>query len=331
MKGGDFRPDPTQRFITLTPGNTNSAFAQSELQYAAYVEQVFELGRWDFRTGMRYDYDGFSDENYVSPRIGANYRISPTTRLSVTAGTFYQSPRFLDRAADPANSALENEKTNHMSLGINRRIGSNWDVLVETYYQQLRDLVTDPDAVTGLAANNGEGTSYGLDVVVNRRLDNGWSANAVYSYNDATLDDNDGSGEYDAPFNHEHLLSIGANWEINNRWLASFRWKYSTGRPRGDFIIHEDVLRDDGGPLRYSQEFITNNTMRWDDYHQLDLRVDYRRPLGPVDLIAFVDVLNVYGSATSDEREFNPVTGEFKVDDGEPTPLIGLRVEKTWK
>ena len=328
---GDFRPDPTQRFITLTPDNTNSAFAESELQYAAYVEQVFELGRWDFRTGMRYDYDGFSDENYVSPRIGANYRISPTTRLSVTAGTFYQSPRFLDRAADPANSALENEKTNHMSLGINRRIGSNWDVLVETYYQQLRDLVTDPDAVTGLAANNGEGTSYGLDVVVNRRLDNGWSANAVYSYNDATLDDNDGNGEYDAPFNHEHLLSIGANWEINNRWLASFRWKYSTGRPRGDFIIHEDVLRDDGGPLRYSQEFITNNTMRWDDYHQLDIRVDYRRPLGPVDLIAFVDVLNVYGSATSDEREFNPVTGEFKVDDGEPTPLIGLRVEKTWK
>lgn len=327
----DFRPDPAQRFIVLTPADTNSSFARNELQYAAYVEQVFEASRWDFRTGVRYDHDGFSEDDYVSPRIAANYSISPTARISFTAGTFYQSPRFLDRAADPVNFGLTNERTNHVSLGVNRQFGSNWDVLVEAYYQQLRDLVTEPDAVTGLATNNGEGTSYGLDLVVNRAFDNGWSANAVYSYNNATLDDNDGNGKYDAPFNYEHLLSIGATWEINERWLAGFRWKYATGRPRDDFIVHDDVLAGIGGPLRFSQEFISNGTLRWDDFHQLNVRVDYRRPLGPVDFIAFLDVLNVYAASPPDEREFNPVTGELKRDDGEATPLIGIRFEKTWQ
>lgn len=327
----DFRPDPNQRYIVLTPGNTNSAFARSELQYAAYAEQLFEAGKWDIRTGLRYDYDGFSDDGYLSPRLSANYRFSPMTRLSMTAGTFYQSPRFLDRAADPGNFNLANEKTNHVSVGVNRRIGKNWDVLAEAYYQQLRDLVTESDAVTGLAANNGEGKSYGLDVVVNRRFADGWSANAVYSYNEATLDDNDGNGEYDAPFNYEHLFSIGAKWEISERWLVGFRWKYATGRPRDDFIINEDVLADIGGPLRFSEESISNGTLRWDDYHQLNIRADYRRPLGPVDFIAFIDVLNVYSSPPSDEREFNSVTGELQEDDEGATPLIGIRFEKTWR
>ncbi len=326
----DFRPDPTQRYIVLTPANTNAEFSRSELQYAAYAEQVFSAGQWDFRTGLRYEYDGFSDDGYVSPRFNASRQLSPTMRIALTAGTFYQSPRFLDRAADPSNFELANEQTNHVSLGINRRFGSNWDILVEAYYQQLDDLVTERDAVTGRATNNGDGTSYGLDVVLNRRFADGWSGNAVYSYNDATLDDNDGSGEYDAPFNHEHIFTIGAKWELSERWLLGFRWKYATGRPRDDFIIYDDVLADIGGPLRFSQENITNGTLRWSDYHQLNARVDYRRPIGLVDFIAFLDVLNVYGSSPSDQRDFNSATGELKKDDEGATPLIGIRIEKTW-
>ncbi len=109
-----------------------------------------------------------------------------------------------------------------------------------------------------------------------------------------------------------------------------FRWKYVTGRPRDDFIIYDDVLAGIGGPLRFSQENISKGTLRWDDFNLLNARVDYRRPLGPVDFIGFLDVLNVLGSSTSDEREFNSATGELTIDDGETTPLIGIRFEKAW-
>ena len=326
----DFRPDPAQRYIVLTPANTDAAFSRSELQYAAYVEQVFAAGQWDIRTGLRYEYDGFSDDSYVSPRLSASYRLSPTTRLALTAGTYYQSPRFLDRAADASNATLANEKTNHVSVGINRELGKDWNVRAEAYYQQLSDLVTESDFVSGLTTNNGEGTSYGLDVVVDRKFVNGWSGNVVYSYNNATLDDNDGNGEYDAPFNYEHLLSVGAKWQINDNILWAFRWKYATGRPRDGFVIYDDVLAGIGGPLRYSQEFVSNGTLRWRDFHQLNVRADYRYPIGPVDLIGFIDIINVYGAPASDQREFNAATGELQKDDDGPTPLIGIRFEKTW-
>ncbi len=326
----DFRPDPTQNYIVLTPADTDSRFSGNETQYAAYANQVFEVGDWTLRAGVRYDHDGFSDEGYVSPRLAANYTINPRARLSMTAGTFYQSPRFFDRAADAGNTALKNEKSDQVSLGYNRTFGRNWNLLVEGYYQRLSDLVVAGDEVTGQATNAGEGTSQGFDVVVKRRFANGWSGDATYLFNDATLDDNDGNGDYDADFNHEQIFSLGSRWEISERWQIGWRWKYVTGRPWDAFIIHEDVLADLGGPLRFSQESITNNTLRWDDYHTLNARVDYRTPLGPFDVVAFLDVLNVFGGSTTDEQEFNSVTGTAVVDDGEALPFIGLRIEKTW-
>ena len=327
---GDFRPTPAQRFIVLTPDETNSAFARHERQYTAYAEQLFERGDWHLRTGLRFEHDGFSAQSTVSPRFSAGYAFSPVLRLAATAGRFYQSPRYLDRAADAANFRLENERVDHVSIGLERQFGSHWNLLVEAYHQRLRELVTDSDPVTGVAGNNGEGTSYGVDFVANRQFAGGWSANAVYSYNEATLDDNDGRGEYPADHNHKHLLSVGARWEINERWQLGLRWKYATGRPRDDYILHEDVLAAVGGPLRYSREYTGNNTKRWDAFHTLNMRVDYRRPIGPVDAIAFLDILNVYGATATDEEEFSTTTGMLVADDGEIFPLIGLRFEKTW-
>lgn len=329
--GGDFRPTDAERFIVLTPEETDSDYARSARQYAAFAEQVFDAGDWNLRAGLRYEYDGFSEQGYLSPRFSLSYLPSARTRIAATAGMFWQSPRYLDRAADPANFGLGNERLDHLSVGVERKFRVNWSVLVEAYYQRLDDLVTPPDAVTGIAGNNGEGTSYGVDVVANRQFADGWAANAVYSYNDATRNDHDGGGDYPPDYHHEHLLSVGARWEINHRWQLGMRWKYVTGRPRDEFTIHEDVLAGIGGPLRYAREFTGNNTRRWDDFHTLNMRLDYRRPIGPVDMIAFLDILNVYGAASTDEQEFDTATGNLVVEgEGEIFPLIGLRFEKSW-
>jgi len=63
----DPRP-PGANYIVLQPAETNSLYVQSETNYALYGEQVFDWGRASLRSGLRYDYDGFSDENLLSPR-----------------------------------------------------------------------------------------------------------------------------------------------------------------------------------------------------------------------------------------------------------------------
>jgi hypothetical protein len=324
----DPRP-PGQDFIVLTPDNVNSAFEAKETNYSVYAEQVFEFGRWDIRTGLRYDRDGFADESLVSPRLAANWRLSPVTRLSATAGLFYQSPRFLVRSASAENFDISNEEITHFSVGLQHDFGGNWRLLVEPYYQQLDKLVVTEGRTSGRVTNDGEGTNYGVDVVLSRFFDNGWSANATYSYNNARYDDNDGNGKYDADFNRPNFFSIGGSWEINERWKVGARWKWADGRPTDDFIINEDVLGP-GQPLRYSKELTARNALRLEDYHSLNIRVDYRRPIGPVDLVAFIDVINVYGGPGANSQEFDPRNGINVIEENEAFPIIGIIFERTW-
>ncbi len=324
----DPRP-PGQNYVTLLPENVNSSLDEGELSWAAYVEQTLERERWDLRAGLRYDFDGFSDEGYVSPRFSLNYRLSQATRLSATAGLFYQSPRFLDRASDPGNARLANERITHFSVGVTQRFGDRWELLVEAYAQQLDDLVTEDQRTSGTFTNAGDGDNMGVDVVLTRRFADGIAGNITYSYNDLRLNDNDGLGEYDGDNSRPHFFSVGGSWEISERWLLSARWKWASGVPIDDFIVYEDVLGA-GQPLRFSKELTTRNTLRADDFNALNLRVDYRRPLGPVNFVAFLDVINVIGGEGASPPEFNPRTGLDVVEEGEALPIIGLILEKNW-
>ncbi len=323
----DPRP-PGQDFIVLTPENVNSTFSADQTNYAAYGEQVFEFARWDLRAGMRFDRDGFAEESLLSPRLAANYRFSPALRFSAAAGIFYQSPRYLDRAANADNFNIKNERITHFSIGAERDFGDNWRLLVESYYQDLDELVVEEGRTSGRVANSGSGTSHGVDLVLNRAFDNGWSANAVYAYNKVEVRDKPGEAKHDADFSRPHFFSIGGTWEINQRWQIGARWKYASGRPTDDFVINEDVLGP-GQPLRFSKELTRSNALQLENYHSLNVRVDYRRTLGPVDLVAFVDVVNVIGTGAN-TLEFDPRRGENVLEEFDAFPIIGIILERSW-
>ena len=157
--------------------------------------------------------------------------------------------------------------------------------------------------------------------MLTRAFSGGWSADFVYSWNDFRVDDNDGRGEYDWDFNREHFVSVGGRWEINERWQVAARWKYGSGQPIDRYIVNEDVLAPNP-PVRYSQEFTETNFDRGDAFHSLDVRVDYRRPIGPVDFVFFLDVLNIYGGPSGEPPELNILTGEEMSDEEEALPLL---------
>lgn len=324
----DFRPSPEQRYIVLTPENINASTVQKTTSYAGYVDQVFEVGDWDFSTGLRAERDGFADESVVSPRFSINWLPNKDVRYFATAGLFHQSPRFLELAADESNN-LKNEKITHSSIGFKYFPYTNWSLLTEAYYQDLDNLVVDLDRANGTFANIGEGKSYGVDIVINGTILEGLYATATYSYNDAVIDRKDGRGEVAAEFNREHVATLGVTWEISDRWKVAARYKYLSGRPDDEFIIHADVLGP-GQPLRYSKEITERNVGRKSGSGLLNVRVDYRRAVGPVDITAFLDVINVTEASTSDDSEFDYRRGVQVEDSGEAEPLIGLRLDYAW-
>ena len=324
----DFRPDPEQKYIVLTPANIDSSLIQKETSYASYVDQVFELGDWDVRTGMRFEQDGFADESFASPRFSVNWRPVKTVRYFATAGLFHQSPRYLDLAANESND-LKNEEITHTSFGFEIFPSNNWSVLTEAYYQNLDKLVVDLDRASGTFANIGDGTSYGVDVVATGTIREGVYATASYSYNDTQVDRKDGRGDVADDFSREHVATLGLTWEISDRWKVAGRYKYLSGRPDDEFIVHSDVLGA-GQPLRYSKEITERNVGRKSSYALLNVRVDYQRAFGPIDLTAFLDVINVTGASSSDDTEFDYRRGIDVEDENEAEPLIGLRLDYGW-
>lgn len=324
----DFRSDPAQHYIVLTPENIDSSIRKKETSYAGYVEQVFEFDDWNFGTGLRFERDGFADESFASPRFSINWTPSETIKYFATAGLFHQSPRYLDIAANESND-LKTEKITHSSIGFQYFASNNWSVLTEAYYQNLDNLVVDLDRANGTFANVGDGTSYGVDIVVNATIFEGLYATTTYSYNDAVVDRKDGRGDITAEFNREHVATLGLTWEINDHWKVAGRYKYLSGRPDDEFIIHENVLGD-GQPLRYSKEIIERNIGRKSGSGIFNIRVDYRRAFGPIDMTAFLDVINVTAASSSDENEFDYRRGVVVKDDSEAEPLIGLRFDYAW-
>jgi hypothetical protein len=324
----DFRPNPDQKYIVLTPAGTNASLNRKETSYAAYVDQVFERGDWDIRTGVRFERDGFADQSFVSPRFSVNWRPGKQIRYFATAGLFHQSPRYLDLAADASND-LETEEITHGSLGFTYSLSNNWSVLTEAYYQDLDNLVIDLDRVNGTYANIGDGRSYGVDIVVKGTIREGLTTTATYSYNDAVIDRKDGRGDMAADFSREHVATLGLTWEISDRFKIGARYKYLSGRPDDEFIIHSDVLGP-GQPLRFSKEITARNVGRNSGYGLLNVRIDYRRSFGPIDVTTFLDVINVTAASSSDGDEFDYRRGIVVKDDSEAEPLIGIRLDYAW-
>ena len=322
----DYRENPEQEYVLLTPEAVNNHYQQKETNYSLYANQEFALDDWSFRAGARYDRDNFSEEDLISPRAGATWQTTDHLRMTATAGRYFQAPDFNDRASDASGSQLENETIDQVSLGLIYRWNNNVEFLVEPYYQVLNNLIVMEDSVNQTLSNNGEGKSFGVDTALSRQFDNGWSANINYSYNDARTRDYPTATEYDADFNRPHIVSIGGVWEVNQRWKLSSRWKWASGKPSDTYLIHDNVLGD-GQPLRYSRETIETNTDRYGSYNSLNFRADYIRGFGSTNVIVFIDVINVLGSENPANSDFNERSGTEKVEDGSPLPIFGFMLE----
>jgi hypothetical protein len=326
----DYRPDPSQRYIVLTPAQFNSTLNAAETRIAAYADYAWTTGDFTWTPGLRYERDGFSGKSVVAPRLLLSWQPDAVTRVWTGGGVYYQAPRYLDIAGDPANRDLKSERSTQWLLGYSRHLLPDLRFTAEGYYQQLDDLVLFADRTTDIAKNVGEGYSTGADLMLAKRMSHGWSASATYSYSRSRRDDKLGEGEYAADWDRPHAFGIVSAWQPTDRWTFSAKWKYASGRPSDDFIVNSDVLGAPG-PVRYSKELTSTNTQRLPAYHSLSLRADYQRRFGPLSLVAYLDVLNVYGRKNGNAYEWDERRG-INIIEGldELLPTIGLRFEYSW-
>ncbi|MBI3787082.1 MAG: TonB-dependent receptor [Ignavibacteriales bacterium] len=323
----DYRPDPTAYYIIMDPQKVNTAFVQNKLNANAFIDYKYDLtDRITFMPGIRYEYSGFNKNSYWSPRFSASFQVSDRTKLTAATGVYYQAPELRLFALDKRNENLKNEKAIHYIVGLSTYLSDDIKFTAETYYKDFSNLIVFPDRSTMLRNNAGSGYASGIDVGFVKRLSDQWYGQVNYSYSESKRNDNNGKGEYDADFSQPHLFNILLGYELNKEWSFSAKWKYATGRPKDSYIVHENVFNNRDF-MRYSKEITGNNNERLNNFHSLNVRVDYRHQFGSLAVVAFLDILNLYNRLNVSEEQFIEITGRNTENGFQMIPTFGVKLE----
>jgi hypothetical protein len=240
-----------------------------------YVEQVYNLDNFQFKSGLRATHTSALNKVYFEPRFSARWNIGEFDKIdfhvghyeqfvnSILFGDFetinefyYPSVKTKYNEVPPANSQL-------FSLGYSTERVENFEFILEGYYKSLNNLIVfapdqapdsiaqNPDAGIGDLLFQGEGYSLGAEVSV-RMKEGIVSGGMSYSYSYSVMKEFDEviPAKWDMP--HAFKLDAAINWrdpKENAFWInpkepyfrQSLQIKYSSGLPYSGVIGYRET------------------------------------------------------------------------------------------
>jgi len=168
----------------------------------------------------------------------------------------------------------------------------------------------------------------------------------ILSYTFVRSEFTDRSNEYiPSSWDFRHIVSLTASKSFNRNWLVGIKWRFNGGLPFTAYDIEKSSIKAawdaQGGPyLDYNQL----NQLRYDPFHQLDLRVDKRYFFEKWSLMLYMDIQNLYnfkavqqnnlvreknadGSFITTNNNSRYVLKEIPNTSGTVLPTIGIMVE----
>ncbi|GAB1348860.1 TonB-dependent receptor [Ignavibacteriales bacterium] len=273
----DFEFDPQLRALFSANPNFRSSIddlndTKTYYRYRAYVQNRFNLWeRFYISAGFRFDNYEILDKSYIAPRISASWAYDDLTTLRASWGIFYQSPGY-EKLQDAGviydfsrqnTSTLEASKAIHYILGVERWLSFEWNLKVEAYYKDFRDLVVpkivtgtrfytekipgqDPnsssgwtrpvriqsDSLTQIPVNDSYGESYGLEVMLAKKnIDRNSKISGWISYSYAVAERFERNFTVPFRFDQRHTINIVLDYQFAKAWNLGIRWQYGSGFP----------------------------------------------------------------------------------------------------
>jgi hypothetical protein len=255
--------------------------------------------------GARIDRYAFIDATRVSPRLGAEYVLTPRVALRASAGLYYQQPFFLFLVAYPENRSLKPFRSDHYVGGLRVDLDPATRVSLEAYWKGYRDYPVSSQIASLSLANvgdtfavrdilfpmtaSGRGNVAGVEASVERRGEPGrrWSGLANVAFSRARYAGLDGvlrPGSFDYPI----VANINGGVRLRTAWSLAVRGTYLGGRPFTPFDVERSSAQRRG-----VYDLSRLNAERAPDYFRLDLRLERRFRRADRDAVVFAGVQNV--------------------------------------
>lgn len=319
--------NPSLKYQPIYPQFVNAQFNQYNLNYSGFINYSILFGKhFSLNAGLRYDYTGFSDQHIISPRLSGSYYINEKNSFNFGYGKYAQDPVYSDIADQASNRILKMEEVTQYILGYRRYFTNDLKLTIESWYKNFDNMVVTPINGTVLKNNNGTGWGKGLDINVTKRLVKKFHGQIGYSYIDIKRNDQDGYGDYDFAFSQPHQFNCMLSYKTNKHWIFSMKYRYATGKPKENYVIHSNVLQN-SSYLRYSKELIGRNELRLPDFTSLDLRANYNFKFKKATMTIFVDIVNVFNKQIANSESFNSISGQNYYDGLAIFPTGGMKFE----
>ena len=294
----DFDPDCPTIDAEFVSFNDTLDMTSTEL----FIEDEIRLGaRQSLTLGLRYSADDYLGSSRVEPRATWQYGFGRNWHTSVSAGQYSQLPELREMIDVLGNPELTTVKADHVSWALGQTFNNGWSWTTDLYYKNLSDVVTSDD--TRNYINGADGRAYGLELLVDKKLNDRW-----YGWASLSLARTDRSDkltgapvrfQYDKPV----LFNLVMNRLIGENWTVGIKWTYQSG---GRYTPVTHLVPNSGDATILEPVYGELNSERLPDYHRLDFRAEYlkRRDWGHIRF--FVDILNVYNQENVTGYDYAP-------------------------
>ncbi len=183
---------------------------------------------------------------------------------------------------------------------------NGYDFSAEAYYKKMDNLLA-PLSSTGIDIDEdfnveglaiGKGTSYGLEMMVQKHGKTGGWISYTLSQANRHFDDFNLGKRYAFQYDRRHAVNLFLYHQFNKNWQMSASWIFGTGNPK---VLLIDSFAGDGlTPFPEFPELENNNNKnseRNNAYHRLDIGLTYQLKKKKLHHIFKIGAYNVYNKA----------------------------------
>jgi outer membrane receptor for ferrienterochelin and colicin len=333
-----FRAQAIDIYGSVLPELNYSAVAEA-YKFAPYVQYSKNLfGRLDLTAGLRYDYFNYlNNESTISPRVSAGYYILDNLKLNAAYGIYHQAPPLLWLVSYDQNKDLKQMKAEQFVTGLEYYPVSDLKITLEYFEKQYSEYPNSELNPPVTYANAGaeyqtlglepllpasDGYARGLEFFVQKKLTSGLYGMFNYSLSEIRFTSLD-EVERPSSFDYKNVLTAIMGYKITDNFEVSAKYRFMGGRPYTPL--------DEEASSQYNQtiyDYARYNGVRYDDYHRLDIRVDYRFEMLGCALTTYLDFQNVLNIENVEQVIWNQKTQEVDyVYQWKFLPAGGIKIE----